>query len=125
MENDINANNEPETSSSRNMFLGRRFTLKRNFKVLNLNVCGILSKLYNDVFITECKSYDILCFTESKLNDVDNEKVAETFDAAGFKVFFNNRSGISRIRSGEIMIACKKEMMEFVEECNVISKFVK
>ena len=92
---------------------------------MNLNVCGILSKLHNELFFDECVKYDILCFTESKINDVDNEKVKQHFDAAGYKVYFKNRSKMNRIRSGGIMIACKNEIAKYVKECNSPCNFVK
>ena len=116
-ENDINPNEKT--------LIGERYTLKTSMKILNLNVCGILNKLQNDVFISECLSYDILCFTESKINNVDNEKVAEVFDKCGFKIYVSNRSEMNRVRSGGIMIACKQEFTQFVTECKSKSKFIK
>ena len=41
---------------------------KRQFKILSLNVCGLVSKIKMPDFIEYISSYDILCFTETKFD---------------------------------------------------------
>jgi exonuclease III len=96
-----------------------------SLKMLNLNVCGLVSRLSDDIFIEECKLYDILCFSETKMNDIDNELVANIFKEMGFVTYIKNRRKISIHRSGGILIACKIMFKDYITDCTTPSQVVK
>ena len=50
----------------------------------------------------------IMCFSESKMNDVDTELVSDAFEKIGYNIIVNNRKKLSNHRSGGILIAYKK-----------------
>ena len=76
-------------------------------KFLSLNVCGIKSKLNYPEFLTLIKSYDIIGIQETKTDDLD------TTEITGYKVFLNNRSCISKNRSGGIALIVKEWILPF------------
>ena len=73
--------------------------------ILTLNVCGIVSKLEDPIFMSDWENYDILCFSETKLDDTYNELVQEKLSEIGFNVYVKNRTKISCTRSGGLIIA--------------------
>ncbi len=73
---------------------------RQGLSILTLNVCGLKSKLQDKVFLEECSNYDILCFTETKLDNTDKELIAERFEDVSFKCVLKNRRKYSNIRSG-------------------------
>ncbi len=86
---------------------------EQGLSILTLNVCGLKSKLQDEVFLEECSNYDILCFTETKLDDTDKELIEERFEDVGFKCVLKNRRKYSNIRSGGILIAYKYWLGKF------------
>ena len=74
-------------------------------KLLSLNVCGIRSKLNYPEFINLINSYDIVGVQETKTDELD------TVDIPGYKAFLNNRSCISRSRSGGIGLIVKEWLL--------------
>ena len=64
-------------------------------------MCGLKSKLLYPEFVNLIEQYDIIGIQESKLDDVDNINIQ------GYQVFTNNRTAISRHRSGGIAILLK------------------
>ncbi len=58
--------------------------------MLSLNVCGLKSKLLDEAFCEECKKHDILCFTETKLDDCDQNFVEEKLGELGFMISMKN-----------------------------------
>ena len=60
----------------------------RNLKILNLNVCGLKSKLDTPEFMETCEKYDIVCLTETKLDDFDTELVCKAFKYHWSKCIF-------------------------------------
>ena len=46
-------------------------THQMSFCVLSLNVCGIKSKFSSVDFVDLMNKYDVICFTETKCDDVD------------------------------------------------------
>ena len=67
-------------------------------QLLSINVRGLKSKLLCPEFVNLIEQYDIIGIQESKLDDVDNINIQ------GNQVFTNNRTAISRHRSGGIAI---------------------
>ena len=49
--------------------------------ILALNVCGLKSRLNTPEFKELCASYDILCFSETKCDDIDMPIVEEVFNS--------------------------------------------
>ena len=88
-----------------------------------LNVCGIRSKIDTPDFREMCKSYDIICLSETKLDDVDNEDMREKFKEIGFTAYIKNRHNFTTWRSGGVLVAIKNVWIEKCEEkrtsCNL------
>ena len=55
-------------------------------KIVSLNVCGLMSKMKYPEFCEMLVSNDIICLTETKMDDLDS------FDFDGFTCFMKNRS---------------------------------
>ena len=55
-------------------------------KIVSLNVCGLMSKMKYPEFCEMQVSNDIICLTETKMDDLDS------FDVDGFTCFMKNRS---------------------------------
>ena len=72
-------------------------------------MCGIRSKLNCPEFINLINSYDIVGVQETKTDELD------TVDIPGYKVFLNNRSCISRNRSGGIGLIVKEWLLPFMK----------
>ena len=64
------------------------------FKVVSLNVCGLMSKMKYPEFCEMLVSNDIICLTETKMDDLDS------FDFDGFTCFMKNRSIYKRKSGG-------------------------
>jgi hypothetical protein len=86
-----------------------------------LNVCGIKSKLEIDEFIDLCQSYDIICLTETKTDDTDNEELYEIFNDIGFEMSISNRCHFTNWRSGGVILAVKTEIISECKFCKIKS----
>ena len=88
---------------------------------MSINVCGLKSKLNIPEFTELINSYDIICFQETKLDDVDEINID------GYTVICQNRKKISRYRSGGTAIAAKNSLLKFAKfgksESNLIQWF--
>ena len=82
---------------------------KNNLSIYYVNVCGPKSKLLNPDFVNEITQYDILCFTETKVDDYDEVVIP------GYDIFSKNRNSVSSLRSGGIMIATKQRLSKCVQ----------
>ena len=71
-------------------------------------MCGLRSKLLCPEFVCLIEQYDIIGIQRSKLDDVDNINIK------GYQVFTNNRTAISRHRSGGIAILFKNELSPYI-----------
>lgn len=74
-------------------------------RIFTLNVCGIRSKIETPDFIESCKKYDVLCFSETKTDDIDTPEMMEKFKAMGFQMFVRNRHKFTNRWSGGLIIA--------------------
>ena len=72
-------------------------------------------------FTELCKKYDILCFCETKIDDVDNDDVKELFKKLGFHVFTKNRQKFTNWRSGGVVLAVSDVWVDKCEEIKVPS----
>lgn len=73
-------------------------------KILSLNCCGIKQKLNYPEFKNFVANYDILCFQETKTDDLD------TLHLDGFEFHMKNRFKCGKKCSGGITLAYKKEL---------------
>ena len=87
-------------------------------QILSINVCGLKSKLLCPEFVSFIEQYDIIGIQESKLDDVDNVQIQ------GFQVFSNNRTSVSRYRSGGITLLIKNEISPFITVHKFESKLI-
>ena len=80
--------------------------------ILSVNVCGLelRSKLANHVFKEECCKHKILCFYETKMDDLDIEWITTQLSQMGFKVLIKNRHKVSTRRSGGIVVAVDRKL---------------
>jgi hypothetical protein len=81
---------------------------KRNIAILSLNVCGLTSKLKIPEFNTLIAKYDIVCISESKLDDIDDVKIDN------YTVFTKNRKKFKH-RSGGVAILVKSTLTDNVK----------
>ena len=95
---------EPRTVSSDDIHTQK--TQKVNF--LSLNVCGLSSKIQNDDFVQSIKNYDVLCFQETKTDEVDDTPLNSFFSEIGFDYFSLHRKSVTEYRSGGLVFCVKK-----------------
>ena len=77
--------------------------------LLEINVCGLKRKLLSIKFIEECKTYDVICMSEIRCDDVDMDMVKTDMDALGFGIIYENIHAFSRYKSGGLLIAIKND----------------
>ena len=83
----------------------------KNLRVLGLNVCGLLSKLnLNILEDIICDNYDIICFSETKLDVIDEANI----EIEGFVPFYPHRPKYRR-KSGGIATFVNMNISEKVE----------
>lgn len=70
---------------------------------LSLNCCGLKFKLNYQEFHEFVKTFDILCFVESKTDDLDEIVLP------GFLIKIKNRKSFSNRKSGGIVLGFKEE----------------
>ena len=78
------------------------------FKIVSLNVCGLMSKMKYPEFREMLVSNDIICLTETKMDDLDS------FDFDGFICFMKNRS-IYKRKSGGIALQARNRILNMVK----------
>ena len=78
--------------------------------ILSLNVCGIKSKLLSVDFVGFINDCDIICFIETKCDDVDMINMKDRMENHGFDIVYKNMSKISRFKSGGRLFAIKKDV---------------
>ena len=77
---------------------------------LSLNVCGIKSKLFSADFVKFIDDYDVICFTETKCDNVDMINIKDRMENNGFDIVSKNRNKLSRFKSGGILMGIKKNV---------------
>ena len=78
--------------------------------ILTLNVCGLASKLLSPEFNSLIQQYDVIGLQETKTDDTDSY-----LEIPGYKMFFHNRSCISRYRSGGIVLLVKHKLLPYIK----------
>lgn len=81
----------------------------QSVKIYSLNVCGLTAKLKAPDLEEICANYDILCFTESKLDYIDVVNIPDFVYLPPLK-----RSGARR-KSGGIIVFVKEQLFSHVE----------
>ncbi|VDI82438.1 Hypothetical predicted protein, partial [Mytilus galloprovincialis] len=86
----------------------------RSIKNISLNVCGIISKLKFPDLEEKCADYDILCFCESKLDNLDEVEFSNFVKLPPL-----NRKG-AKHKSGGIVVFVKEFLYSNIEvlECS-------
>lgn len=84
---------------------------KTSVKLLCLNVCGLVSKLKAFDLEEKCQCYDILCFSESKLDEFDEVKIANFVNLPPL-----NRK-CAKVKSGGIIVFVKEALYNNIEIC--------
>ncbi|KAK6196333.1 hypothetical protein SNE40_001576 [Patella caerulea] len=86
--------------------------------MLVLNVCGLKRKLLIPEFQEFIQEQDLLCLTETKLDDIDEIIVND------FSFIYKNRKKISGNRSGGIALGYRKSLSKFIHPITTDSQFV-
>ena len=83
--------------------------MQSKLSFLVLNVCGLVSKIDIPEFQELCRSRDILCFSETKCDDIDIINVEKVFGELGFKLIAENRH-MQKRKSGGILLCIKENI---------------
>ena len=86
--------------------------------LLSLNCCGIKSRLQYPEFQNMIRNHDILCFVETKTDDLD------VINFPGFKFIMKNRKNIAYRRSGGIMVGYRDTLVNMIEIKETSCKYV-
>ena len=86
--------------------------------LLSLNCCGIKSRLQYPEFQNMIRNHDILCFVETKTDDLD------VINFPGFKFIMKNRKNIAYRRSGGIMVRYRDTLVNMIEIKETSCKYV-
>ena len=86
--------------------------------IVYLNVCGLKTRLCFPEFLHFISQYDILCFVETKLDDIDK------IDIPGYTLYTNNRKLKSFVKSGGICLAVKDSLITQVHIHKNMSDYV-
>ena len=85
---------------------------------MTLNVCGINRRLQYPDFLELVNKFNILCFVETKTDDVDEIEIP------GFTVKMKNRFKFRKIKSGGIILAVRNNLTNYIFEIESESKYV-
>ena len=86
-------------------------TINTNLKILGLNVCGLVSKLRLNVLEDYVfDNHDILCFSETKLDAIDEANIS----IDGYCPFYHHRKNYHR-KSGGLATFVNKAISQFVK----------
>ncbi|MEW8547163.1 MAG: hypothetical protein AB2693_26935, partial [Candidatus Thiodiazotropha sp.] len=75
-----------------------------------------MSKLNCPEFLSLVQQHDLICIQESRLDDLDSVSIP------GYKVFSENRTAISRFRSGGITLIVKEVILPYINVIKSESK---
>ena len=124
----MNRGGSKETSSSKfsysrgtddleNEHLNFSSDFNNNLHLLSLNVCGLKTKLLYPEFQTLLNTFDIICLTETKLDDFDDLMLDNyVFKYKNRKKFIN--------KSGGIALGYKSYLEDFIKPIDTECKFV-
>ena len=87
-------------------------------RIVCLNCCGIKTRLQYPEFRNLIQSYDIVCFVETKTDDID------IITLPGYKFVMKNWKKITKNRSGGIMVGIKDNLAKHIDIVNTDSKYV-
>ena len=87
--------NEIETENVANVNFEYDFNM---LNILHVNCCGLVNKLHYPEFENLVEKHYIVCFVETKTDDMDEIKLP------GYKFHMKNRKTNSRVKSGGIII---------------------
>jgi hypothetical protein len=85
-------------------------------RIVCLNCCGIKTRLQYPEFRNLIQSYNIVCFVETKTDDID------IITLPGYKFVIENRKTITKNRSGGIMVGFKDNLAKHIDIVNTDSK---
>ena len=71
-------------------------------------MCGINRRLNYPDFTELINRYDLLCFTETKTDDLDNVELND------YVFFSKNRNTCTRVRSGGIVVGIRETLSRYI-----------
>ena len=98
--NSVNSDNSNDSDDLHGS-TGHTVNKNSDIKILSLNVCGVKHRLFYAEFQCLINKFDIVCFQETKLDDID------IIDCENFIFKYKNRKKISNYKSGGIAIGYK------------------
>ena len=111
----FNGNNEKENKE--NGCVQNNHTIEDviydKLRILSLNVCGLVSKLKNPDFVEFITAYDIICLTETKLDQYDEVDILE-----GFTLLSTVNREFCKAKSGGICIFVRENLCKYVSVKN-------
>jgi exonuclease III len=90
----------------------------KDLKILSLNCCALKKRVNYPEFKDLIKRHDILCFQETKTDDID------VLEIDGYEIKMKNRVKYGRVNSGGITLVYKRELNEFINIHETECKFV-
>ncbi|CAG2241563.1 unnamed protein product [Mytilus edulis] len=109
----------PNALSSESLDLSHaKATNIQNINLIYINCCGLKHKLQYPEFETLLQKHEILCFVESKTDDMDEICIP------GYKIKAKNRRKISRVKSGGIVLGFRENISDCIQVIETNSKFV-
>ncbi|CAG2223181.1 unnamed protein product [Mytilus edulis] len=90
----------------------------QNINLIYINCCGLKHKLQYPEFETLLQKHEVLCFVESKTDDMDEICIP------GYKIKAKNRRKISRVKSGGIVLGFRENISDCIQVIETNSKFV-
>ncbi|VDI50830.1 Hypothetical predicted protein [Mytilus galloprovincialis] len=109
----------PNALSSESLDLSQaKATNIQNINLIYINCCGLKHKLQYPEFETLLQKHEILCFVESKTDDMDEICIP------GYKIKAKNRRKISRVKSGGIVLGFRENISDCIQVIETNSKFV-
>ncbi|XP_063436930.1 uncharacterized protein LOC134718363 [Mytilus trossulus] len=109
----------PNAPSSESLYQSQaKATNIQNINIIYINCCGLKHKLQYPEFETLLQKHEILCFVESKTDDMDEICIP------GYKIKAKNRRKISRVKSGGIVLGFRENISDCIQVIETNSKFV-
>ena len=108
VEDEVSATANSENDGTRDVLNKAGVSATCCLKIVSLNVCGLMSKMKYPEFCEMLVSNDIICLTETKMDDLDS------FDFDGFTCFMKNRS-IYKRKSGGIALLVRNQILNMVK----------
>jgi len=103
------------SASTQHLSRNKAISSARDIKILGLNVCGLMSKFNYGIIQSHVRwnKFDILCFSETKLDEADEANVREALD--DYSPVYKHRVKYDR-KSGGLATFFKNDIFQYCHE---------